>query len=247
MPEKNPTATSGICITAEESAYVRGRVEAMRAAGTLPSEAEFLAGVSVRSAQGPASAQFFDVFNDGAGPLTVSSMSLDISSAWLTWEPASFTVQPGGSQRVYVFANYQSMPPTSTTRRLLVNSNDPDESPYPNAVFLTTGTGSSLPGAFSKTTPANGSTGNPTSVTLSWGTSSGAGSYEYCIDATNDNACSGWTNAGTATSANVVGLAQSTTYYWHVRANGPGGTKRPPRPPSARRRPPTGRPGTRRA
>jgi FtsP/CotA-like multicopper oxidase with cupredoxin domain len=74
------------------------------------------------------------------------------------------------------------------------------------------------PAAFNKSLPANGATDQPLNPTLSWGASSGVTSYEYCYDTTNDNACSGWTNNGTATSVGLSGLSASTTYYWHVRA-----------------------------
>src|SRR6185436_5382361 len=42
------------------------------------------------------------------------------------------------------------------------------------------------PGAFTHTSPANTATGQSLSPTLSWGTSAGAASYEYCADTTND-------------------------------------------------------------
>ena len=49
--------------------------------------------------------------------------------------------------------------------------------------------------------------------------------YEYCLDTTNDNACSGtWMSTGTSTSARLGGLSGETTYYWHVRATNAGGT-----------------------
>ena len=82
----------------------------------------------------------------------------------------------------------------------------------------------SLPGAFSKTSPANGATGVAVSPTLWWGVSAGAVSYEYCIDTTNDSACSGWVSSGSATSAGVGPLAYGTAYYWQVRANNGSGT-----------------------
>jgi hypothetical protein len=74
------------------------------------------------------------------------------------------------------------------------------------------------PGAFNKTSPANGATDQSLSPSLSWGASSGVTSYEYCYDTANDNACTGWTNNGSSTSIGLSGLSTSTTYYWHVRA-----------------------------
>lgn len=77
----------------------------------------------------------------------------------------------------------------------------------------------SAPGAFSKSGPGNGATGVSTSPTLSWGGSSGASSYEYCYDTSNDNACNGWTPVGSSTSVGLSGLANGATYFWHVRAS----------------------------
>lgn len=80
------------------------------------------------------------------------------------------------------------------------------------------------PAAFSKTSPATGATNVPRSATLIWAATTGATRYEYCIDTTNDNACSTWVNVATATRVTVLGLRARTTYYWHVRAVGAGGT-----------------------
>ena len=82
-----------------------------------------------------------------------------------------------------------------------------------------------LPGAFGKISPGNAATDQPTSLTLTWGASNGATSYEYCYDTSNDNACSGWVSTGTTTSAALDFLIHGTTYYWQVRAlNGFGTT-----------------------
>ena len=74
------------------------------------------------------------------------------------------------------------------------------------------------PGAFNKTSPANGATNRPSSLTLGWGASAGATSYQYCYDTTNDNACANWFSNGTSTSKVLSGLSLKTTYYWQVRA-----------------------------
>ncbi len=86
------------------------------------------------------------------------------------------------------------------------------------------GGGATAPGAFAKTAPANLAQIAGTSATLQWGASSGATSYAYCIDTTNDSACSNWVSTGTATSAAVSGLVAGTTYYWQARATNATGT-----------------------
>jgi hypothetical protein len=74
------------------------------------------------------------------------------------------------------------------------------------------------PAAFSKTSPVSGAIDQLLTPTLSWEASSGASYFEYCYDTSNDSACSGWTNNGTATSIGLSGLSTGTTYYWQVRA-----------------------------
>jgi len=99
-----------------------------------------------------------------------------------------------------------------------------DGSPLALWSFTTASSGSS-PGGFNKSGPANGATGVFTSPTLSWTTSSGVNSYEYCYDTSNNNDCAAWFNNGTTTSVGLSGLSANTTYYWHVRAvNGGGAT-----------------------
>jgi len=82
-----------------------------------------------------------------------------------------------------------------------------------------------LPGAFNKASPKNNAKNQLTSLTLSWAASTGATSYEYCVDTTNDNACAGtWISAGTARQAAISGLAKKVAHYWQVRARNASGT-----------------------
>jgi predicted phage tail protein len=84
--------------------------------------------------------------------------------------------------------------------------------------------GGQAPAAFAKLSPANGTTGLGSAVTLTWGAASGATGYQVCYDTTNDGACAGsWVSTGTATSSALSGLAAGT-YYWQVRAQNAAGT-----------------------
>jgi len=79
----------------------------------------------------------FEIFNDGPATLSITSIAPQADSAWISWSPqAPFTVTAGESQIVGVTVDYSLAPPGTSQSRLLVNSNDPDESPYPNGVFI---------------------------------------------------------------------------------------------------------------
>ncbi len=81
------------------------------------------------------------------------------------------------------------------------------------------------PAAFNKSTPTNGATGQLTSLTLSWGSSAGATSYDYCYDTNNNGSCDGsWVSTGTNTSVILSVLSTGTVYSWQVRANNTSGT-----------------------
>lgn|GEM_PF-4449673 len=120
-----------------------------------------------------------------------------------------------GEYRVVISADANSM-----TRKLTVttvtepSSSDESGGPSPNA-----------PGAFSKTSPTNGATGQASSVTLSWSSSSAADSYEYCVDTTDNNDCdNSWLSTDLATSGSFRSRAHGVPYYWQVRAINADGT-----------------------
>ncbi len=94
-----------------------------------------------------------------------------------------------------------------------------------SAITVTLNNNLVLPGAFGKTSPVNASTGQSVNAILSWGSSTGTISYEYCVDTTNNNGCdTSWTTTGGATSAALNGLSLATTYFWQVRARNAAGT-----------------------
>jgi hypothetical protein len=75
------------------------------------------------------------------------------------------------------------------------------------------------PSSFGKISPANGATGQPTSLSLAWWESSGAASYEYCHDTVNNNVCdTSWIDTGASSGGEVDGLTSGATYFWQVRA-----------------------------
>jgi hypothetical protein len=72
--------------------------------------------------------------------------------------------------------------------------------------------------------PANGSTGRPTSLTLSWNASSGATSYRLQVSTVSTFSSTVVDDATLTTTSRVVSsLANNTLYYWRVSAsNGAG-------------------------
>ena len=82
------------------------------------------------------------------------------------------------------------------------------------------------PGAFGKSSPANGTANVVPGPTLSWAASTNAASYFYCVDTSANNVCNAsWVDVGTATSVTLAGLAPATAYSWQVAAvNGTGTT-----------------------
>lgn len=77
---------------------------------------------------------------------------------------------------------------------------------------------------FDKKYPTNSAANVPVNVTLKWGPKEPYTTYEYCIDTSNDKACStGWVNVGSATSVTLT-LSASTRYYWQVRGTNSWGT-----------------------
>ncbi len=87
----------------------------------------------------------------------------------------------------------------------------------------TWGATSNPPEAFNKTEPDDGTTSQPINITLDWENSTGAESYEFCYDTSDDSTCASWESTGTTTSVNLSSLGYNTTYFWQVRAiNGEG-------------------------
>lgn len=123
------------CLTWEEYRPVYTLIQRLRSLGLLPPDGPGLprpagidAGMNARS---------FWIHNDGGQPLSVSSLALDVATPWIEWEPqAPFTIPAGGSQEVHVYVHLGQAPGGTTNRRILVQSSDADETPYPGGVFL---------------------------------------------------------------------------------------------------------------
>jgi len=83
--------------------------------------------------------QSFIIYNDGNGILSVDPIVLGSAAEWISWSPSgAFDVPIGGGVTVTVTVDLDAAPAGTTTRRLMVTSNDPDESPYPAAVYIVT-------------------------------------------------------------------------------------------------------------
>ncbi len=82
----------------------------------------------------------FTIYNDGNAPLEIQGLSAQNSAAWCKIQRAElipFTVPAGGASLVTVRVDRKGLSGGTYTDRLLVSSNDPDESPYPDAENIT--------------------------------------------------------------------------------------------------------------
>jgi hypothetical protein len=80
------------------------------------------------------------------------------------------------------------------------------------------------PGNFEKVSPTNGAINQNNHPTISWNSSYGALSYEYCVDTNNNNTCdTSWVPNGNGWET-LSNLLSGATYYWQVRATNEGGT-----------------------
>jgi hypothetical protein len=74
-------------------------------------------------------------------------------------------------------------------------------------------------GAFTKDSPTNGATGQSVTPVLTWSSSDGATSYQYCYDTSGNSSCdTGW-QVTSNISVELGTLISSTTYYWQVLAS----------------------------
>ncbi len=81
------------------------------------------------------------------------------------------------------------------------------------------------PAAPTLVSPSNGATGQPTTLTLSWNASSGASTYRLQVSTSSTFATTIVNDSTiTATSRQLSGLTNTTTYYWRVNAKNTGGT-----------------------
>lgn len=79
----------------------------------------------------------FTIRNNGNDTLSITDIQLDASADWIEWSPTGpFDLAPGEQRSVRVSVDYDAAPSGSSSRRLLVYSNDPDESPYPTGVYV---------------------------------------------------------------------------------------------------------------
>lgn len=185
------------CQTWEEYYPTYVEVQRLRRLGLLPPD-----GPGLPLPGGPSAgmnARTFTVHNDGALSLSVTSLALDVATSWIKWEPqAPFTVPAGGAQVVQVYVDFGQAPGGTTNRRILVQSNDPDESPYPGGVFLAI----TRPSCYALTRTHSGSGADPVaSPSGSPGCPPGQFAAGASISLTASPA-GGWTVAGWSGTAN---------------------------------------------
>ena len=76
----------------------------------------------------------FSIYNDGPGSLMVSTITSEKGGSWLSFCPKPpFVINSGEYQKICVVADPNFL---GLSDRLLIFSNDPNNNPYPDAVFV---------------------------------------------------------------------------------------------------------------
>ena len=156
------------------------------------------------------------IYNDGPGTLEVSTMSKRDGDAWLSYSRSVPIIIPAGGSRITTVAvDWNQIQGTSDDEQIIVESNDPNMSPYPNAVYVSAEPICPIPPSPNSITyPSNDSDGN---FSVTWPLVSGDASYE--LQRATDDLLSDATSiyAGSDTSYQELGLSDGT-YYYAVRS-----------------------------
>jgi hypothetical protein len=124
------------CISWQQYRPMAQKLARLRTQGLIPSATSRHTSATT-AGQGDKLTRSFTIYNDGSETLNVSQMELDVPTTWISWEPAApFDVAPGGSQQVMVQVDMTQAPQGETTRQLVIESNDVDESPFQDGVNL---------------------------------------------------------------------------------------------------------------
>lgn len=102
--------------------------------------------------------------------------------------------------------------------------NNDGTSAWSSVWSFTTAAGGSAPAAPTLASPSNGATNQPTTLNLSWNSSSGATTYRLQVSPNSNFSSTVYDNSTSSTSQSVGGLANGTTYYWRANAGNSFGT-----------------------
>lgn len=143
-------------------------------------------------------------------------LSASGASGSTTWAVSSGSL-PGGLTLNTSTGLISGTPTTSGTVNFTVSVTDAAARSASKNLSITV-LAQTSPATFSKTSPKNGATRISRSSTLSWGTSTRATEYRYCIDTSNNNTCnSSWIRT-TGLSVSLSSLPTKTTHYWQILA-----------------------------
>ncbi|MBI5961190.1 MAG: choice-of-anchor D domain-containing protein, partial [Chloroflexi bacterium] len=160
------------------------------------------------------------VHNTGGAPLTISTNPPTVTGDFSAGNFGSLTVAAGSSTTFDLTCNASALGTANGT--VSFGNSDSNENPFNFSIACTTIVPLDPPALL---LPADGILTNDNTPVLSWSPVTNAQSYNYAISEAAD--MSGAVQLGTTSETTYTAdpvLDDDTTYYWHVRAVGPGGT-----------------------
>jgi hypothetical protein len=162
--------------------------------------------------------------NGAVGTAYSATLAASGGTGTYTWSVTGGSL-PAGLSLASSTGRISGTPTTAATSNFTVTATDGIGRTSAKPLSITVS--GAIPGSFNKSAPSNNASSRPRNgLVLTWAASTGAVSYEYCVDTSRNSTCnSSWVSVGSARSVTLGLLPSKTSHEWQVRAVNTTGTR----------------------